>query len=140
VGHKEGCTESQTPSGMTFSAIEYDPNDPTRLISVAYDGAKTLIMRSTDSGASFKQVSELGGGLGKIAFDPRGGHSNVYVLDLAARKLMGSTDGGLTWADVSPPSNLDPVSSSSIHDFDVLADGAIVGVSLAGTLRRAAPN
>lgn len=99
------------------SGVVIDPQNSNTLYVPGQNPVNTVILKSTNGGASWKAVSSLGpaGGLQVLAIDPQG---TVY-----ANYRLKSTDGGVTWnpatfrlRDIPVPSlAIDPQSPGTLY-------------------------
>lgn len=90
------------PGGGTVFSLAVDPNDPATVYATSgtFDGFPGTLYRSRDRGQTWKTL--VGTGFSLVALAPESS-STIYA---GGFNLARSTDGGETWSDISPPSDL----------------------------------
>jgi hypothetical protein len=108
-----GMTLSPRGLGTDFSigSIAFDSNNPQTILVVAESNQKVSLYRSDDEGATWSIVSDIQGVYGlnqpaprasqypqtTLLIDPR----NTSTLYLALGRVLKSSDGGISWQDLT---------------------------------------
>ncbi|MBI3473855.1 MAG: hypothetical protein HY013_21070, partial [Candidatus Solibacter usitatus] len=89
-GGKNWTPISDFASSLAISSVVIDPNDANTI----YAGTASMILKSTDAGASWTELSTVGKPVYAVAVHP--GNRNI-ILAGTARGIERSSDGGSTW-------------------------------------------
>jgi photosystem II stability/assembly factor-like uncharacterized protein len=100
---RDAGTSWTAVSGLPpVTSLAIDPRQP----STAYVGTENAaIWKSTDAGSSWQRLSATPGGYGPLvfAFDSRAIYVMAFDTADSLYKLYKSSDGGVSWATISPP-------------------------------------
>lgn len=133
------CSAAALPTSCDkIHVVEFAPHDA----KLAVADACSRFLYSKDGGKTFKQglySSALIGGV-TFRYDPRPGRQDVYALLQIKHRLFHSPDGGASWTEITPAVPLPPaLQPPTLRDFDIAADGAVIGLASPGLIRYPAP-
>ncbi len=90
---KKVCVQAKIPAGFKPNRVRWSPHDPNRVVAT---GVKQAVW-SGDGGKTFSLASGAPQYAKRIAFDPRKGTKNVYLLTGTSSKVYRSMDGGKSY-------------------------------------------